>query len=68
MLRSQDILGAVEAGVEDGMDVLNMSLGGTATPYRRERPAAQSASTTQWSAGVVVAIAVGQQRTRGSHC
>ena len=29
--RSQDILGAVEAAVADGMDVLNMSLGGTAT-------------------------------------
>ena len=56
--RSQDILGAVEAGVEDGMDVLNMSLGGT--PFLTEENDLLAVGVNNAvDAGVVVAIASG---------
>ena len=56
--RSQDILGAVEAGVEDGMDVLNMSLGGTPL-LTEENDLLAVGVNNAVDAGVVVAIASG---------
>ena len=58
MLRSQDILGAVEAAVEDGMDVLNMSLGGTPL-LTEENDLLAVGVNNAVDAGVVVAIASG---------
>ncbi|TMI21650.1 hypothetical protein E6H31_05165 [Candidatus Bathyarchaeota archaeon] len=52
---SQDIAMAVEAAVKDGMDVLNLSLGGTPTPNDPLVDAVNNAV----DAGVVVAIAAG---------
>src|SRR5438128_3966014 len=52
---SHDIAKAVEAAVADGMDVLNLSLGGTANPSDVLVNAVNSAT----DAGVVVAIAAG---------
>ncbi len=52
---SHDIAKAVEAAVADGMDVLNLSLGGTARPSDVLVNAVNSAV----DAGVVVAIAAG---------
>jgi minor extracellular serine protease Vpr len=52
---SHDIAKAVEAAVADGMDVLNLSLGGTANPNDVLVNAVNSAT----DAGVVVAIAAG---------
>jgi minor extracellular serine protease Vpr len=52
---SHDIAKAVEAAVADGMDVLNLSLGGTANPDDVLVNAVNSAT----DAGVVVAIAAG---------
>src|SRR5256712_8092711 len=52
---SHDIAKAVEAAVSDGMDVLNLSLGGTAKPSDVLVNAVNSAV----DAGVVVAIAAG---------
>jgi minor extracellular serine protease Vpr len=52
---SHDIAKAVEAAVADGMDVLNLSLGGTANPADVLVNAVNSAT----DAGVVVAIAAG---------
>jgi len=52
---SHDIAKAVEAAVADGMDVLNLSLGGTAHPDDVLVNAVNSAT----DAGVVVAIAAG---------
>jgi minor extracellular serine protease Vpr len=52
---SHDIAKAVEAAVSDGMDVLNLSLGGTANPDDVLVNAVNSAT----DAGVVVAIAAG---------
>jgi len=52
---SHDIAKAVEAAVADGMDVLNLSLGGTAKPDDVLVNAVNSAT----DAGVVVAIAAG---------
>ncbi len=63
--RSEDILNAVEAAVEDGMDVLNLSLGG-GYPAWKERPA--GARTRQRSdAGVVVAVAAGNSGPGAAH-
>ena len=56
--RSQDILRAVEAAVEDGMDVLNMSLGGTPTRAEENDLLAVGVNNAV-SAGVVVAVAAG---------
>ena len=52
---SQDIAMAVEAAVRDGMDVLNLSLGGTPTPNDPLVDAVNNAV----DGGVVVAIAAG---------
>jgi minor extracellular serine protease Vpr len=56
--RSQDILSAVEAAVEDGMEVLNLSLGGTARGSEEDDPLALGLNNAV-SAGVVVAVAAG---------
>src|SRR6266581_4871367 len=52
---SADIAMAVDAAVADGMDVLNLSLGGTPTPHDPLVTAVNNAA----DAGVVVAIAAG---------
>jgi minor extracellular serine protease Vpr len=52
---SHDIAKAVEAAVSDGMDVLNLSLGGTAKP----NDVLVNAVNAAVDAGVVVAIAAG---------
>ena len=56
--RSQDILSAVEAAVEDGMDVLNLSLGGSARGTEEDDLLAVGLNNAV-SAGVVVAVAAG---------
>ena len=56
--RSRDILRAVEAAVEDGMDVLNLSLGGTAQVAEEDDLLAVGLNNAV-SAGVVVAVAAG---------
>ena len=56
--RSRDILRAVEAAVEDGMDVLNLSLGGTAIGAEDDDLLAVGLNNAV-SAGVVVAVAAG---------
>jgi subtilisin family serine protease len=55
---SQDILAAVEAAVGDGMDVLNLSLGGTYRGGEDRDPLALGLDNAV-SAGVVVAVASG---------
>jgi len=54
--RSEDILNAVEAAVLDGMDVLNLSLGGG---YRGNNDLLAMGLDTAVDAGVVVAVAAG---------
>lgn len=54
--RSEDILNAVEAAVLDGMDVLNLSLGGG---YRGNNDLLAMGLDAAASAGVVVAVAAG---------
>jgi minor extracellular serine protease Vpr len=56
--RSQDILRAVEVAVEDGMDVLNLSLGGRSRGSE-ERDLLSLGLDNAVSAGVVVAVAAG---------
>ncbi len=56
--RSQDILTAVEAAVGDGMDVLNLSLGGAYTGSE-DRDVLARGLNNAVSAGVVVAVAAG---------
>ncbi len=56
--RSRDILRAVEAAVEDGMDVLNLSLGGTPQGPEQNDLLAVGLDNAV-SAGVVVAVAAG---------
>jgi minor extracellular serine protease Vpr len=56
--RSQDILRAVEAAVEDGMDVLNLSLGGPAQRAEENDLLAVGLDNAV-DAGVVVAVAAG---------
>jgi minor extracellular serine protease Vpr len=56
--RSQDILGAVEEAVQDGMDVLNLSLGGVA-PVSEDNDLLALGLDDAVSAGVVVAVAAG---------
>lgn len=54
--RSEDILNAVEAAVGDGMDVLNLSLGGG---YRGNNDLLAMGLDAAAAAGVVVAVAAG---------
>lgn len=54
--RSEDILNAVEAAVGDGMDVLNLSLGGG---YRGNNDLLAKGLDAAVDAGVVVAVAAG---------
>jgi minor extracellular serine protease Vpr len=56
--RSSDILRAVDAAVEDGMDVLNLSLGGTAQGPEANDMLALGLDNAV-DAGVVVAVAAG---------
>ena len=56
--RSRDILRAVDTAVEDGMDVLNLSLGGTAQAPEQNDMLAVGLDNAV-SAGVVVAVAAG---------
>jgi minor extracellular serine protease Vpr len=54
--RSEDILNAVEAAVADGMDVLNLSLGGT---FRGNQDLLALGLDNAVDAGLVVAVAAG---------
>src|SRR5206468_10805158 len=54
--RSEDILNAVDAAVEDGMDVLNLSLGGS---YHGNNDLLAIGLDNAVGAGVVVAVAAG---------
>jgi minor extracellular serine protease Vpr len=54
--RSEDILNAVEAAVEDGMDVLNLSLGGT---FHGNQDLLALGLDNAVDAGLVVAVAAG---------
>jgi minor extracellular serine protease Vpr len=54
--RSEDILNAVDAAVEDGMDVLNLSLGGS---FHGNNDLLAMALDNAVDAGVVVAVAAG---------
>jgi minor extracellular serine protease Vpr len=54
--RSEDILNAVDAAVEDGMDVLNLSLGGS---YHGNNDLLAMGLDNATDAGVVVAVAAG---------
>jgi minor extracellular serine protease Vpr len=54
--RSEDILNAVDAAVEDGMDVLNLSLGGT---FHGNQDLLALGLDNAVDAGVVVAVAAG---------
>src|SRR5437762_3414152 len=54
--RSEDILNAVEAAIADGMDVLNLSLGGS---YHGNNDLLANGLDNAVDAGVVVAVAAG---------
>src|SRR2546423_15103417 len=54
--RSEDILNAVDAAIEDGMDVLNLSLGGS---YHGNNDLLAIGLDNAADAGVVVAVAAG---------
>jgi minor extracellular serine protease Vpr len=54
--RSEDILNAVDAAIEDGMDVLNLSLGGS---YHGNNDLLAIGLDNATDAGVVVAVAAG---------
>src|SRR6059058_566194 len=54
--RSEDILNAVDAAIEDGMDVLNLSLGGG---YHGDNDLLANGLDNAVDAGVVVAVAAG---------
>src|SRR6266550_3803554 len=54
--RSEDILNAVDAAIEDGMDVLNLSLGGS---YHGNNDLLAMGLDNAVDAGVVVAVAAG---------
>lgn len=54
--RSEDILNAVDAAVEDGMDILNLSLGGS---YHGNNDLLSIGLDNAVDAGVVVAVAAG---------
>ena len=54
--RSEDILNAVDAAIEDGMDVLNLSLGGS---YHGNNDLLAHGLDNAVEAGLVVAVAAG---------
>src|SRR5207237_6895219 len=54
--RSEDILNAVDAAIADGMDVLNLSLGGT---YHGNNDLLANGLDNAVDAGLVVAVAAG---------
>ena len=54
--RSEDILNAVEAAVNDGMDVLNLSLGGS---YHGNNDLLAMGLDNAVAGGVVIAVAAG---------
>src|SRR5438552_13137626 len=54
--RSEDILNAVDAAIADGMDVLNLSLGGS---YHGNNDLLANGLDNAVDAGVVVAVAAG---------
>ena len=54
--RNEDILNAVDAAIEDGMDVLNLSLGGS---YHGNNDLLSSGLDNAVDAGLVVAVAAG---------
>ncbi|MGH9196400.1 MAG: S8 family serine peptidase, partial [Acidimicrobiia bacterium] len=56
--RSVEIIRAIEDGVSDGMDVLNMSLGGPVLQPEQGDPLAQAVNAAA-EAGVVMAVAAG---------
>jgi minor extracellular serine protease Vpr len=56
--RSEDILNAVDAAIEDGMDVLNLSLGGT---YHGNNDLLAMGLDNAVDAGVVVAVSAGNE-------
>src|SRR5437016_8158387 len=60
--RSEDILNAVDAAVEDGMDVLNLSLGGG---YHGNNDLLAIGLDNAVEAGVVVAVAAGNSGPGG---
>jgi minor extracellular serine protease Vpr len=60
--RSEDILNAVEAAVTDGMDVLNLSLGGG---YHGNNDLLAKGLDNAVAAGVVVAVAAGNEGPGG---
>jgi minor extracellular serine protease Vpr len=60
--RSEDILNAVEAAVNDGMDVLNLSLGG---PYHGNNDLLAKGLDTAVAAGVVVVTSAGNNGPGG---
>ena len=60
--RSEDILNAVEAAVLDGMDVLNLSLGGG---YRGNNDLLAKGLDTAVAAGVVIATSAGNEGPGG---
>jgi minor extracellular serine protease Vpr len=61
--RSEDILNAVDAAVDDGMDVLNLSLGGG---YRGNNDLLAMGLDNTVDAGVVVAVAAGNSGPGGN--
>ena len=65
--RSRDILRAVDTAVEDGMDVLNLSLGGTAQGAE-ENDMLASRTRQCGERGRGRRGGSGQQRTRTIHC
>src|SRR4029077_3198877 len=60
--RSEDILNAVDAAVEDGMDILNLSLGGG---YHGNNDLLSIGLDNATDAGVVVAVAAGNSGPGG---
>src|SRR5256886_5122757 len=62
--RSEDILNAVDAAIADGMDVLNLSLGGL-RPNSAGRDVLSIGLDNAVDAGLVVALAAGNSGSRG---
>ena len=62
--RSEDILNAVDAAIEDGMDVLNLSLGGG---YHGNNDLLAHGLDNAVEGGVVVAVAAGNSGPGAGH-